>query len=204
MQRFLTILTLALTVSIAACTPKGQPPDPRALLTSGQIRALNQPLLLSKIEDLGGGTMIIAGRRAGVVTWRTTDFVNVSYRDGLLIATRGLPGDLMSADVSGTRAALTGGPVQDYPRFATYLGPDDETLFRSFRCNMTNAGSDPVISFGRRFPATLMRETCFSTGLQVENRYWVAPGGGIRRSFQWIGEELGYLETEQLFEEIAE
>ena len=203
MQR-LGILAAVLLCGLAACAPKGPPPDPRALLTAGQIRASSQPLLLTRIDDLGGSTMIVTGRRDGVVTWRTADFVTFSYRDGLLVATRGLGADLMSADVSRTHAALTGGPSQDYPRFLTFLGPDDKTLFRAFRCTMRDAGPDPVVSFGTVFPATLMRETCHSTRLTIENRYWVAPGGGIRRSFQWIGADLGYLETEQLSAGIVE
>ncbi|WP_386685019.1 YjbF family lipoprotein [Loktanella sp. R86503] len=189
---------VALIAALTACTPKDAPPDPRDLLTAAQIRASSQPLLLSRIDGIGGGTMIVAGRRDGIVTWRTADFVNFSYRDGLLTATRGLGDDVMSADVSGTHAALTGGPVQDYPRFASYLGADDETRFRAFRCVMRNAGPEAVTSFGTVFPATLMQETCYSPGLQIDNRYWLAPGGGIRRSLQWVSPDVGYLETEQL------
>lgn len=195
---------LALIAALTACTPKGTPPDPRTLLTADQIRVSPQPLLLSKIDGLGGGTMIVAGQRDGVVTWRTADFLNFSYRDGLLTATRGLSSDLMSADVSGTHTALTGGPMQDYPRFASYLGADDETELRAFRCVMRNAGSDTVTSFGTLFPTTLMQETCYSPGLQIDNRYWLAPGGGIRRSFQWVSPDIGYLETEQLSKNIIE
>ena len=203
MRPFRFAPVVAAILALAACAP-AQRPDPRSLITPAQIAAVDQPLLLSGIESLGGGTLIVAGQRDGVVTWRTADNVTLSYRDGLLVATRGLPEDVMSADVAGTRAALAGGPRADYPRFVSYLGPDDETLFRAFRCTMQDAGPDPVQSFGRVFPATLLRETCYSTGLTVENRYWVAPGGGIRRSFQWLGPELGSLETEQLSEQITE
>lgn len=206
MKTFLTraATALVLTAALIACTPKGTSPAPRSLLTVDQISVSSQPLLLSKIDGLVGGTMTVAGRRDGVVTWRTVYFLNFSYRDGLLTATRGLSSDLMSADVSGTHAALTGGPMQDYPRFASYLGADDETLFRAFRCVMHNAGSDTVTGFDTLFPTTLMQETCYSSGLQIDNRYWLAPSGGMRRSIQWVSPDIGYLETEQLSQNIIE
>lgn len=201
----LGLLTFVLMTSLSACARPGPLPDPRLLVNRAQIDQSPKPLLLSKVDTLGGGgTMIVLARRDGVVTWRTADFVTFSYRDGLLLATRGLGYDLMSADVSGTHAALVGEPKQDYARFATYLGPNDETLFRAFRCNMRNVGSDLVRSFDISFPAIRMEETCTSTGLQITNRYWIAPGGGVRRSLQWVGPELGYLETEQISRNIVE
>lgn len=203
MPRTLALLILTTSFGLTACA-KPAPPNPRLLIARSQIDAAGQSMLLSEVDTFGGGTMIVSGQGGGVVTWRTADFVTLSYRDGLLVATRGLSHDLMSADVSGTQAALAGGSQQDYPRFASYLGSNDETVFRAFRCTLRNAGPDPVRSFDILFPATLFEETCYSTDLKVENRYWLAPGGGVRRSIQWIGPQLGYLMSEQISREIAQ
>ena len=195
---------LGALLALTACAPQGTPPDPRLLVKRSQIDRAPEPLLLTALPGRGGGTMIVQGRRDGVLTWRTADFISISYRDGLLVATRGLGPDLMSADVAGTRAALSGGPRDDYPRFASFLGPDDETVLRAMRCRMRDAGPDPVQSFGLAFPATRLEETCTGTGLRITNTYWMAPGGGLRRSLQWAGPELGYLETEQISRDILE
>lgn len=189
---------------MTACTPQ-VPIDPRAILNRAQIDASPQPILLADAARLNGGaTLVEMGRRDGVVTWRTRDFAALSYRDGLLVATRGLGFDLMSADVSGSRAALSGGPAQGYTRLASFLGPEDDTVFRAFVCEMRNAGSDSVQSFGLTFPALRMEETCYGKNLRIDNRYWVAPGGGLRRSIQWVSPEVGYLETEQISRDIVE
>jgi hypothetical protein len=186
-----------LFLALAACT--AQSVDPRSVLTRAVIDRSPQPLLLAEVPVLGvAATLAPQGSRDGVITWRTAQGQALSFRDGVLIATRGLGHDLISADVAGTLAALNGGPQAGYARLMTYLDGQNQTIHRAMLCDMGPALPDPVVSFGLTFPALRRDEVCATTGDTVTNRYWLGEDGVMRRSEQWIGPALGTLATELL------
>ena len=187
---------VCIVASLAACA-RPVAPDLRSALSRSNIDGSPQPLLLAELPTQAlAATLAPAGERDGVVTWRTGQGQTLSFRNGVLIATRGLGDDLMSADVSGTLAALSGGPVSGYPRLMTYLDGEDGTLFRAMTCEMAPPTSSSVSSFDVTFPTMLWTETCYTTGLSVENRYWLNADGTMRRSEQWVGPMLGTLASE--------
>lgn len=192
------IRPMLLTFALVACT-QATVPDLRTSLTRNQIDRSTQALILAEMpsRDLSA-TLALTGARTGVDTWRTGQNQTLSLNDGVLIATRGLGHDLMSADVAGTLAALAGGPQSGYPRLLSYLDGEGQTVFRAMLCEMRPAVADPVVSFGLTFPATRRDETCATTGQTVTNRYWIGTDGAMRRSEQWIGPDLGTLAIEQL------
>jgi hypothetical protein len=143
-------------------------------------------------------TLIPRDTLDSVVTWRTGRGQTLSFRDGVLVATRSLGNDLMSADVAGTQAALRGGPQQGYSRLMTYLDGQGQTLFRAMLCGMDAGQPATVNSFGVAFPTTLRIETCFTTGKRVENRYWLNADSTMRRAEQWVGPGTGPLTIEWL------
>jgi hypothetical protein len=103
----IAILMLAL---LAACAQKPAP-DLRGLLSRAAIDRSPQPLILAELPSQNVvATLIPRDTLDGVVTWRTGRGQTLSFRDGVLVATRSLGNDLMSADVAGTQAALRGGP----------------------------------------------------------------------------------------------
>lgn len=187
----------ALMLLSACATPPAA--DPRAGLTRARLDGSARPILLAEVptRDLAA-TLAPRGERQGVATWHTAANQTLSFRDGVLIATRGLGDDLMSADVSGTLAALNGGPLADYPRLMTYLDGEGRTLMRAMICAMCAGEPATVRGIGLDFPVTLRVETCHTTGLSVENRYWQDADGTMRRAEQWIGPGLGTLATELL------
>ena len=192
-MRLTALAALALMAACAAPVAI----DIRGTLTRAQIDGSPQPLLLAEVPgNAVAATLIPLGSRDGMDTWRTAGNQTLSFRDGVLIATRGLGDDLMSADVSGTLAALNGA-AGDYARHQTYLDGDGQTVFRSLLCSMDAGRPATVDSFGVTFPTTLRVETCHTTGLSIENRYWT-DAGRMRRAEQWIGPALGPLVTERL------
>lgn len=192
-------LTLAgLSLTLGACAPASGP-DVRGSLTRAVIDRSPQPLILAEGTERGlGATLIPAGRNGDVVTWRTGQNQMLSFDGGVLVATRGLGADLMSADVAATRAALTGGPNKGYARLMSYLDGDDNTLLRAMVCDMAPGTAATVDSFGLSFPTTLRVETCRTTGFTTRNRYWLNPDGTMRRAEQWVGPGAGTLVTEWL------
>ncbi|NCT12315.1 MAG: YjbF family lipoprotein [Rhodobacterales bacterium] len=174
-------------------------PDLRASLTRAQIDRATTPLMLVEVPARGAqATLIPSGQNGGVQSWRTGDNVGLSFDGGVLVGTRGLGDDLMAADVTGTLAALAGGPSQQYPRIHSYLDGENQTQFRAFLCDMAGPVAETVTIFGRAVPTRRFDETCHSVGLQTANSYRVGADGTMWTSRQWIGPTLEYLMTERL------
>ncbi|MBW7922548.1 MAG: YjbF family lipoprotein [Rubellimicrobium sp.] len=194
------IRALALLVLLAGCAAQGQSAAQiRAGLTPAQLARAPGPVLLADIPDAGlAATLQIAGTANGVETWRSAGNQTLSFRSGVLVATRGLGDDLMGADVTGTLAALRGAGQADYPRLLSYLDGEDRTLLRAMTCTMAPPVSATVPGIARSFPTVLRAETCHTTGLTVRNRYWQDQDGTMRRAEQWIGPGIGMLVTERL------
>lgn len=180
---------------LAACAAPA--PDLRAGLTRDAIDAFGQPLLY--VETTGGASLLRADAQNGPIrTWRADEGVSLSAEGGVIVATRGLGGDLMSADVTGTRVALAGGPRDDYPRLHSYLDGENVTQFRAFRCEMTLAPPERIASFGLAIAVTRAEETCYSTMDPIRNTYWLGGDGTAWRTRQWVSDRVGHVVTELL------
>jgi hypothetical protein len=188
-------LILSLLLVLAAC---GRPDfDPRLAVSRTLIEQSTTPLLFVEVPDLGGGGVIRpSGQNGDVATWRTPDQRSFSFRDGVLVGTRGLGFDLMSADVSGTLAAISGASGE-YALFHTTLDGRNKTVFRSFACTMASPVSETIDIFGSLHSVQRHDETCHAFGLSIQNTYWT--GGGVMwKARQWVTEETGYLTSERL------
>ena len=193
MMRLVLILGLVL---LAACNRAA--PDLRSQITRAQLDQISQPLLLAELPQLGTAAGVApAGSNGEVVTWQTGDRVSLSFHDGVVVASRGLGQDLISADVSNTVAALRGGAGGFYEKFHSTLDGEHQTEFRAFQCEITGRAAESIVIFQHRHATTRIEETCHTPGLRVVNRYWL--GGGIMwKSKQWVSPAVGYLLTERL------
>ncbi|MBE0453704.1 YjbF family lipoprotein [Roseovarius autotrophicus] len=165
-----------------------------ALDLTGNVVAV-QPQLIG--EDRLDVTIPASGARArlgpvartgDVMVWQTLDGITLSMRQGLLIGTRGLGDDLMSAEVDGVLALLRGaageGPV---PHIRTHLDGEDRTVFRSYQCIRGAVTRDAGL---RR-----VEVLCVSPQDRFANTYWMDSMGAVIRSHQWISPALRHLET---------
>ncbi len=186
---------IAVVITLSACA--GPPPDVRSTVTREQIDGSRTPLLFAEIPDLSAaGRLRPLGSNDDVVTWQTSDNLGFSFRNGVLVSTRGLGFDLMSADVAGTLSALDGASG-DYERFHSYLDGENQTEFRSFVCTMAAPVAETIDIFGRAQPTQRHDEVCRALGLTVENSYWTG-NGTMWKARQWVGDRVGYLMTETL------
>jgi hypothetical protein len=188
-------LVLCLVFLVAACGRGGI--DPRLTVSSRLIERSQTPLLFAEVPEIrGGGVLRPSGANGDVLTWQTPDNRSFSFQNGVLVGTRGLGFDLMSADVSGTLAALSGATGQ-YELFHSTLDGDNKTDFRSFTCAMEAPVAEVIDVFGTVRATMRYDETCHAFGLSIENSYWIGDGV-VWKARQWISEGLGYLITEQL------
>lgn len=192
MRRLLTLGCLLL----AACSQPA--PDPRSAVSRPQLDAAGQPALFAELTALGSASLMrVKARSADVVTWVTPEGVSLSFRDGVLIGSRGLGQDLISADVEKTLVALAQGDGGYYPKFHAYLDGENQTQFRTFQCLIADRIPETITIVQRTHATTRVEETCVSPGLDVTNRYWLRDGV-MWKSQQWVSPFAGYLLTERL------
>lgn len=130
-------------------------------------------------------------RTGDVTVWQTLDGITLSMRQGVLIATRGLGDDLMSAEVDGVLALLRGGAGEGpVPHIRSRLDGEDRTEFRSYQCKREAATPDAGL---RR-----VEVLCVSPRDRFANTYWLNPAGAVVRSRQWISPALGHLESTRI------
>lgn len=171
--------------------------DPRRDLTREMIDASPTPLLLVVIPERDlAASLFQVGESGTRTSWLTTDGIGITLRGGMLTETRGLGEDLMAADLTRLRpdpvTASQGRRIHDY------LAGTDEIIRHGFACTLAPVGRQDVEIVGRIYPATLVEETCAGASGQFANRYWIAPGGLIRKSRQWVSPRVGHLEISQL------
>jgi hypothetical protein len=113
-------------------------------------------------------------------------------QQGMVVGSRGFGGGLMASDVTQSLDAVLSGQGGYVLRFHSFLNGNDETVTRSYKCEVKSLGSNPATILGELIPARQMTETCRSLEQVFVNSYWVAEAGGaIIQSRQWLGDFLG-------------
>lgn len=174
----------------------GQPKQsPAESLTRAKIADVKAPLMRVKVERAGAtGLMTPMHLSAtGEVIWRTADGVSMTIEDGLLVATRALGDDLMSATTPIVQASGSG------TRIHSYLDGDDSTYQVVYRCDFSAAPAEVVV-LERLYRATRYEERCRAQDRpsSFTNEYWVDGGGKLRKSRQFVSDRVGYVTLEQL------
>ncbi|OWJ71510.1 hypothetical protein CDV50_09810 [Haematobacter massiliensis] len=175
-------------------------PQPTAMpqVTQAMLAQQKTPLISAHVERTGGNALLaLAGRNAGVDTYVSGDGSTLSFRGGVLVATRGLAGaDLMSAEVP-SRAVISAGTGR-HQRQMFYIDGDNQSYGRSFLCDLSNIGRENFVVAERSFATRHIIERCRSEEISFENAYWIDDSGTIRGSRQWVSPYLGWLELRQL------
>ena len=162
-----------------------------------KLEAKGKPALRVRAPALGQDAFLtVVDAKADVVTWTAQGQANFSLRDGVLIQTRGLGADLMSAEAPSL-AQLKGGA--SYPRIYYFLGADDAGTRRTYDCTAATVGSEKIEILGKSHSVTRVTETCLRQNGKVSNDYWIE-GNTVRKSRQWASNTVGYLEFEKVID----
>lgn len=162
-----------------------------------KLEAAGKPLLRVRSEVLDQTSlMTIADAKGDVITWKTQDGATFSQRGGVLIQTRGLGSDLMSADAPSVGQLRSGA---SYQRIYYFLGPDDQGTRRTYDCTASVAGQDSIEIMARSYATTHVTEVCERSPGKVTNEYWIE-GGSIRKSRQWVSAGIGYVDFERVID----
>ncbi len=195
---------MALDNATQLVTARGVDAPEKIELSSKQFAEINVPVIQINPEILGGSDFLqlAASRRdsgLGVVNvWNSSDNAQVFLRNGVIVGSRGIGGDIISADANMTIRAL--GARAGSSGLRSYLISDGDvtTTEHIFRCKVENVQAENLILFGQSFSTDLMRENCVGGPRGddvVRNEYWVQRADGfVRKSRQWMGPRIGYFE----------
>lgn len=144
---------------------------------------------LAKRDDSQPGT---------VEVWASSDNAQIFLRNGIVVGTRGVGGDMISSDAALTVDALMQREAKQGQRRFVISDGDTTTTDYRFACDISNEGAEIISVVEQSFPTTHLRESCsdMNTGLPVfTNDYWVIDGTtDLKRSRQWMGPATGYFE----------
>jgi len=179
-----------------------RPPPTRA-----QLDTVKSPYIEVTLErhDLLAYLRQEAVRRDGdpgqIVVWRTDDNVTLALRNGVLIATRGLGDDLLSASALVGNGAS--GPQRGGARSYHIRGLDNESRSLNLACDLQGLGAETIEIVALSYATRHLQQRCeggegAEAGVVV-NDYWVdSVSGRLWQSRQWAGPTIGYLRIRQL------
>lgn len=197
-----SLIVVALLAALAGCgqidrllpgaAALGEPLDtvPRAA-----IEKAGQPVLRVRVPSRGIDALLTRrDSRGGIEAWEATDGSLFTFRSGVLIETRGLGADLMSA-AAPSASQVAGG--SGWRRSYFFVAADDQTGRRDYACAPETRTADPVTIYGRSHATTRVAELCQRPEGRITNTFWLE-GGVIRKSREWVSPAIGHAEFERV------
>ena len=173
-------------------------PVPTApVLTRAQVDANPDSFMVLNAYN---GTLVAAlaagGSNGNRVTWISADGLSITTQNGVMVASRGFPRDLMAADVGGTMQALIAGGGAA-TRVHETLSDTDQIVTQRFACTVASQGRETIGILGRQIGTEVFAEECRSDRLSFTNRYWIDDSGRMVRSLQAIAPNSGYVQLDR-------
>lgn len=190
--------TAAVLKAVFKRKPKTPATDPSAGLSRESLKGITSPLMFAHLEKPSAyASLSQIADSQNVKTFQTVDNISLSMREGVVLASRGLAGDLMSADVTGTVNAVKTARGNHYSRTMRWLDGEDQTVTQEFTCSMRKAGAEKVVILGAGFLTVHLKEKCESGSSTFENNYWRASDSSlVWQSHQWLGPRNGYIDLQ--------
>ena len=176
--------------AITGLRPAPAEPAP-ALPTAALAEGPGNVLMVTLLGRNAVAAMTRAGSNNGVETWRTAKGVTLSFRDGILVASRGLGGDLMGANVDGVLAAILRGTGTAQRRHA-FLDSEDQIQTSDLTCTFTTEAPEVIEIATGTVEATKVTEVCESPVFVFANQYWLSDTE-IVQSRQAVSVSVGYI-----------
>jgi hypothetical protein len=189
----------------------GLAPKPaRPVVTRAALDTLDGSFMEAVLERNGQlAYLYVSARRRDdrpgeIVVWRTEDNITLALRGGVLVATRGLGGDLLSSDVRVRDRAP--GPAGGGARRQQIRALDNKEVALALACELTDLGPRTIEIVGARHATRHLRERCEASagtegisGGVIVNEYWIDSRRNlVWQSRQWVGPEVGYLRLRRL------
>jgi len=183
----------------------GKTPQPKPLSQQQIAQALSSSTasLFLFERELNKAQILLQDvqRNGPYQTYGNAARIVVVMREGMITATRGLGGDLMSSEedalFSRVRARAQGTVSYDQ----RFLTPEDVTIVRRYACQVTTGGTIPVTGGLVNTTGQVVTAACTAAdGVSPDftNTYAVSQDGYVLSARQWAGPTIGYLITQAL------
>lgn len=159
-------------------------------LTRARLAGL-PPADLATVVATGAEAVIFeVGQNGDTQTWSSVDDKTLAIRQGQIVGTRGLRGDLVAAEVPQLSRIASGGGA--HGRVLVTIGEEEKVRRSRYDCTLSVLGSETVSFVERSYATRRVQETCSGEDGDFTNDYWFQ-GGTLRQSRQWMGADLGYI-----------
>ncbi len=179
-------------------------PQPKVVVTPKMLAETKIAALQINPEMTGGSDFLrrVASRRDSmpgrVEIWKSSDNAQVFLRNGVVIGTRGVGGDIIAADAALTISAIQARAARSGLREYTLSDGDVTTTKMQVYCDIEVVGNSIITIVDQVFNTTHLREECApgsDAAAVMTNDYWVQESTGlVRKSRQWVGPRSGYFE----------
>lgn len=158
------------------------------------------PLTLIVQKDLNNTSVLVLQieQNGAYRTYSTAGKQTLTFRQGLVTATRGLGNDMMSASVSESLALIRARKSGTAKRVLRYLDGANNVIAFEFNCQMFVTGSGQVRQGVVSANTVELTENCVADSRKFTNTYQVDASGMILSSRQWIAPLQGYYDIKVL------
>jgi hypothetical protein len=172
--------------------------DARKLVTRDKIDASGMEVLFVELESGKNGTSIkYPGTNIGEV-WLGVDGTTITFKNGHLIATRGLGEDLMSSEGTFPSFHVISDSAK-YLKMQSWLLDDNQIKSVNYSCTAAVESARKAITiFEKTFLVQRVLETCKADDSTIKNEYFFERNGIVRRSRQYHSPALGHIFFERL------
>ena len=146
--------------------------DARKLVTRDKIDASGMEVLFVELESGKNGTSIkYPGANIGEV-WLGVDGTTLTFKNGHLIATRGLGEDMMSSEGTFPSFHLISGSTE-YVKTQSWLSEDNQITSTNYSCTASVENArEKITIFDKTFLVQRAIETCIDGDSKIRNEYF--------------------------------
>ncbi|WP_068110545.1 YjbF family lipoprotein [Tropicimonas marinistellae] len=196
-QSFLTAVVCILATTGCDFSALGsKPASGQVIIETTSVEAeetIQRQKLAVAFEQYGASALLSPVKIYGDETvWLTDDMVNLTERQGVVIATQGLGSDIVSIDAE-LPSAWDDLPT---PRVTTvihrYFSDSTGLRIRGYVCEISAPATVSHPRNGVIEQGVETRVACRNADTTFENYYWRDRQGRMIQSRQWLGSQLGY------------
>ena len=180
-----TLVEVGLGPKPKAAAP-APPPDPallaaaRKMLEDGGI-----PLFIVQSKTLGLQDYFSKlGQNGDVITWSTQNYKTISMRDGMIVATRGLGPDIMSAFAPTTEMVRHGAGATHRSYYVNDAADQGQRL--DYDCQLKDGGTETISLIGKPYVTHRIEEACTGPAGSFVNVFWFDNRAKLRQSSQHL------------------
>jgi group 4 capsule polysaccharide lipoprotein GfcB/YjbF len=167
---------------------------PSITITPEMLSQVGEPVISAVGRNFAMG-FIQVSTNGPFEQWRSTPGQGMTFRNGILYATRGLGDDLMNLDLEAGIDAFRNGREGSFVRIHRYLNSENRIDIDSFVCTIQREGSEIVELAGKGVNARKVSERCTGEDLRFENLFWFEiKSGRMVASRQWVSRKVGYVD----------